>query len=130
MRLEIYYDGWCPVCTAAAARLRRLDWLGRLSFHSIRDEAAVQASGIPPAELERRMYARNPATGATAGGIDAIAAIAARLPLLMPLWPFVRLSGLIGVGQPLYDWMASRRTIVPVGHCTDGACSLPRRDEP
>lgn len=128
MRLEIYYDGWCPVCTATARRLGRLDWLGRLTFRSIRDEAAVRASGIAPAELERRMYARSPVTGKTAGGIDAIAAIAARLPLLMPLWPLLRLSSLIGVGQRVYDWVASRRTIVPIGHCVNGACTLPRRD--
>lgn len=126
MRLEVYYDGWCPLCTRVRERLDRLDWLGLLTFRSIREPGVAAALGVPAERLEQRMYVRAWPSGRLADGIWAVAAVAARVPALMPLWPFIQLLAWLGVGQRLYDWIASRRAIVPVGNCDGEACSVHR----
>lgn len=121
--LTVYYDGWCPLCVGAKQRIRTWDWLGLMRFVSIRAPGATAHLGVDPALLAQRMYAQT-AGGRTVNGIGAIAAIALRVPILLPLWPLLTLSRLLGIGQWLYDQIASRRTIIPVGQCTDGACPI------
>lgn len=122
--LEVYYDNWCPLCTGTKERLQRLDWLHLLRFVPIREGDVAAHLGVEQTALERRMHARAPHTGRVVDGIDAVAAIAVRLPLLMPLWPMVALAAHLGVGQRAYDWIAARRTIVPVGQCKDDHCPI------
>lgn len=57
-------------------------------------------------------------------GIDAIAAIVIRLPLLVPLWPLIKLSSIFGVGQKLYNHIAKTRRIVPVNNCEGDSCEI------
>jgi predicted DCC family thiol-disulfide oxidoreductase YuxK len=128
-RIEVYYDGWCPLCTALRNRLERLDWLGRLQWRSIRDQGVAAALGVPAERLEQRMHVRDPRTGIVVDGIWAVAAVATRLPALMPLWPVVAGAAAVGLGQPLYDYIASRRAIVPVGQCTDQQCQIHHHGE-
>ncbi len=125
--LELFYDSWCPVCTGFRDRIARLDWLGKITFRSMRDPDAAARSGVTAEEMARRMYARDPKTGRLWAGIDAFAATAARVPLLMPLWPLLKLSSALGIGQRVYDFVAARRVIIPVGNCEDGACQIHRR---
>lgn len=127
-RITVFYDGWCPLCTAARHRLARLDWLGRLQFVSIRDPGAAEGAGVSPERLAARLHVYSPGTGRWAEGIWAVAAIAARLPLLWPLWPLLVLAGFTGLGQAVYDFIARRRAIVPVGQCSEEGCPLPGRD--
>lgn len=122
--LEVFFDGWCPLCRGVKQRLERLDWLHRLIFRSIREPGATEGLGVAAAELERRMYVRDMRTGRVAGGIWAVAAVAARVPTLMPLWPVVILSAWAGVGGWAYDFVAARRGIVPVGQCEDDTCEI------
>jgi predicted DCC family thiol-disulfide oxidoreductase YuxK len=122
--IAVYYDGWCPVCTAVRHRVSRLDWLGLLRWQSIREPGSAALRGVPAERLEQRMHVRDLSTGRVYDGIWAVAALAARVPALMPLWPGVAAAAALGFGQPLYDWVASRRTIVPVGHCDDAGCQI------
>lgn len=122
--IEVYFDGWCPVCTGFRDRIGRLDWLGQITFRSMRDPGVAAETGVPAEELARRMYARDPQSGQLWAGVDAFAAVAARVPLLVPLWPLIRLSSVLGLGQRLYDYVAARRVIIPVGNCEDGSCSI------
>lgn len=126
--LTVYYDGWCPMCTGIKERLERLDWLHRLSFRSIREPGVEAEAGVPLERMVKRMAVRW-ASGRTAEGIDAVVAIAARVPALMPLWPVFAVAALTPAGQSVYDYVGSRRKIVPVGHCEDGACSVHRPGE-
>jgi len=122
--ITVLYDGWCPMCTETRQRLTQLDWLGQLQFVSFRDLEAEALFGIAPERLATRLHVCHEQTGRVAEGIWAVAAIAARLPLLWPLWPVVVAAGLIGLGQPVYDVIARRRRIVPVGQCDEAGCSL------
>lgn len=112
------------MCTATRQRLSRLDWMGQLQFVSFRDLEAKALPGIAPERLAARLHVRYDRTGRVAEGIWALAAIAARLPLLWPLWPLVVAAGLIGLGQSAYDFIARRRRIVPVGQCDEVGCDI------
>ncbi len=125
--ITVFHDGWCPRCTQARERLTRLDWLGRLEFVSIREQGVAERAGVSPERLAARLHVHSPRTGLWAEGIWAVAAITARIPLLWPFWPLVTLAGLSGLGQPVYDFVARRRAIVPVGQCDENGCPLPDR---
>jgi predicted DCC family thiol-disulfide oxidoreductase YuxK len=124
IKFTLYYDGWCPFCRATQARIAKLDWLKRIAFVSIRAPGVAETLSVSPERLERRMHVQVQRTGKVVDGIDAVAAVAGQVPLLMPLWPFIRLASLIGVGQPLYDWIARQRSIIPVGSCDEESCDI------
>lgn len=123
-KLEVYYDGWCPICTGAKDRLERMDRRGRIVFRSMRDPGVAEQVGVPAAALAARMHGRSVATGRVVSGITAVRWVAASLPSLWPSVPLLWLAEKTGVGGPLYDWIAARRPIIPVGHCEDGACPI------
>lgn len=124
-QITVYYDGWCPLCTGSKRRIEQWDWLDLIRFVSIRDPGAAASIGVDLALLEKRMYGRYP-SGGTVNGIGAIAAIALRVPAFLPLWPLLALSRLLGLGNWIYDQIAARRTIVPVGQCNEDACPIHR----
>lgn len=121
-RVEVFYDGWCPLCQGIKQRLERLDWLHHLEFTSFRDHAVAEALGVPPEALAERMYARVRKTGQVVSGVDAFAAIAAHVPLLWPAFPLIWLAARIGIGAWLYEFVARRRTILPAGQCDLPGC--------
>lgn len=124
VQLEVYYDGWCSICTGIRDRLERLDRRGRLAFCSMREEGVPERVGVPAEALAARMHVRDLRSGRVAEGITAVRLLAATLPTLWPLWPAIWVSEKVGLGGWLYDWIAARRPIVPVGHCKDGACPI------
>ncbi|WP_048600386.1 thiol-disulfide oxidoreductase DCC family protein [Rubeoparvulum massiliense] len=122
-KLEVYYDGWCPMCTAIRQRLEKMDRLRLLTWVSIRDQAAVQRIPIPFAALETRMYTKKVRNNTYVSDIRAIAAIVARIPLLWLFWPFLKLAQFTGLGSYVYHYVAKKRRIVPVGAC-DESCGI------
>ncbi|MFZ5817135.1 MAG: thiol-disulfide oxidoreductase DCC family protein [Bacillota bacterium] len=122
--LTVFYDGWCPLCTGIKHRLVRLDWLGQLAFASMREPGVAEEVGFPARRLAERMHVRINKTGRVVDGIDAVVAIAGRVPALWPLWPLLLLSAWTGLGERLYDFIAARRTIIPVGACDENGCPI------
>lgn len=116
--LEVYYDGECAVCRAFRRGVEALDWLGLVHFCSISDPAAARRSGIAAADLAARLHVRWPATGRTASGLGAVAAVAARLPATTVLAPPLWLAARTRMGQSLYDTLARRR------YALSGACGV------
>jgi len=125
LKLEVYYDGWCPLCTASKERLSKLDWRGAVRFVSMRDPEIEGRVGIPATRLAARMHCLQLDSGKVSQGVYAIADLFGQLPLLMPMALVVRVAGWIGLGQPLYDWIARRRAIVPIGSCDHESCTPP-----
>jgi len=126
--VEVFYDGWCPLCLGVKRNLERMDWLNRLVFTSFRDHAVADELGVPAEAMAERMYARVQRSGRVVSGVDAFAAIAAHVPLLWPAFPLIWLSSRIGIGGWVYDLVASRRTIIPVGQCDLQGCPLPNAE--
>lgn len=120
--VTIFYDGWCPFCTQSVNTARRLDWFRLLKFVSFREPGVPERFNLDPARLEQRLHSTG--DGKTFHeGIDGILQMVTRLPLLWPALPFFFLSRWLGIGQRVYDWIATRRTILPTGGC-DEHCSI------
>ncbi|MBX6377975.1 MAG: DUF393 domain-containing protein [Clostridia bacterium] len=115
--IEVYYDDRCPLCAAFRRRVEALDWLHLLRFRSSWDAGAARALDRSPDALAARLHTRCPATLTVRDGIEAVLDVCARVPLLMPLWPFLKLAALLGWGQSAYDFVAARRRILPAGAC-------------
>lgn len=125
--LEVYYDSWCPLCTGIRSRLERWDWLHVLRFYSIRDQHVTEWIPVSMDNLMDSMHARESSSGRILSGIEAVHALSMRVPILMPISPFIWLSMKLGIGGKLYRYIASRRTIVPAGQCNSNGCELPVR---
>lgn len=126
--MDVYFDGWCPLCRASKERLERLDRKGRLRFRSMRDPEVAQDLGLPVETLAAQLHVRT-AAGRVAGGFPALVAITRALPPLWPIWPFMVVAGWLGVGARVYALVARNRKIVPVGSCDDGACPIHREPD-
>ncbi|MCX8024446.1 MAG: DUF393 domain-containing protein [Thermanaerothrix sp.] len=105
--LFVFYDGACSLCTRTARLLEKLDWRRHLVVLSFRAPGVMTAYGLDPARAEARLQVQ--VAGRILEGIAAVEAIAAHLPLLWPLWPWIALARCLGIGDPIYDWIARHR---------------------
>jgi predicted DCC family thiol-disulfide oxidoreductase YuxK len=121
--IQVFYDDWCPRCTALRARVERLDWLRLVTFSPIRSPEAEQDAGVPADQLLQRMHVRSVRSGRMRSGAAAMAALCARVPVASPLWPALALASSLRIGERIYDVIARNRSVVPVAACTDGTCS-------
>lgn len=124
---QVLYDGQCPLCRKSVGILKRLDWLGLLTYGDARDREHLPASDAPldPERLVQEMHVLTPDGHRLYHGFGALRWIAWRLPLLWPLAPFLYVPGVPQLGQRLYLWVARNRfRLVP---CHGGVCTLPPR---
>lgn len=121
--VTVYYDAWCPTCAGIRARVERLDALGLVTFTSLRLAGVEQEAGVPAERLAARMHLRRASGGGVCSGAAAMAALAARVPALMPLWPVLAAASRLGVGEWVYDGVARRRTLLPAGVCDVAGCT-------
>lgn len=126
-RVTVFYDGWCPFCRKSVETARKLDWFSLLTFVSFRDPGVIERYGLSPEKVEQRLHST--ADGRHfRDGIDGIIQMSSRLPLLWPLVPLMWIARRIGMGQKAYDFIASRRTVIPAGGCDD-TCPIPVKKE-
>jgi predicted DCC family thiol-disulfide oxidoreductase YuxK len=97
-RLDVWYDGDCPLCAWEIALMRRLDRRGRIAFHDV----ATGEGGCPidRAELLARFHARE--DGRMLSGAAAFAAMWRAVPLLRPLGLMARNEQMLAVLERLY----------------------------
>ncbi|MFL5329446.1 MAG: thiol-disulfide oxidoreductase DCC family protein [Gemmataceae bacterium] len=120
----VLFDGLCALCQRSVRTLRRLDVTGRLDCRDVRDPGNIPpaASAVEPQKFLEQMHLVTPG-GQIYAGFPAFRWMAGRLPVLMPLWPFLLLPGVPWIGQKTYLWVARNRFhLVP---CRDGQCAVP-----
>lgn len=122
-KIIVYYDSWCPLCVKVKNNIKRLDVFNNVKMFSIR-EPNIEDHGIPLHLLEKKMYAKIIKNDKTVSGIYAFLAITSNVPLLLLLWPLLKLSVVIGIGEKIYNFIAKSRVIVPVGHCENNSCEI------
>ncbi len=125
-RAQVLYDGQCPLCLKSVAWLKRLDWLGRLTYVDARDPVNLPAGGQGPGRFLEEMHLLTPDGRQLLHGFAAFRWMVWRLPPLWPVVPFLYLPGMATLGQRLYLWVARNRfRLVP---CHGGVCTI-QKDE-
>lgn len=97
-RLDVWFDGDCPLCVREIALMRRLDRRGRIAFHDVADGSGT--CPIDRTELLARFHARE--DGRMLSGAAAFAAMWRAVPLLRPLGLVARNPGVLAVLERLY----------------------------
>ncbi|MCY9456844.1 DCC1-like thiol-disulfide oxidoreductase family protein, partial [Bacillus inaquosorum] len=115
-KITVFYDGWCPFCINSVNRLKRMDYFGLLDCLSFREEGVRDEYKLDLNKLEKRMHSKS-SKSSVKEGIFAFIQIATRLLPLWPILPVLYLGKLFGLGQRVYDYIASNRSIVPAGKC-------------
>ncbi|WP_100330725.1 thiol-disulfide oxidoreductase DCC family protein [Bacillus xiapuensis] len=121
--LTIFYDSWCPICSKFKKRIESMDTFGLFNFVSFREHENIKMLNVSMGKLEKEMHVLK-ANGEILSGFDAICAVFARVPFLFWLWPVFKLLKLLGIGDFIYDFIASRRLIIPTGNCDENTCHI------
>jgi predicted DCC family thiol-disulfide oxidoreductase YuxK len=97
-KVEVWFDGDCPLCRREIALMRRLDRRGAIRFQDV-----ARGNGVCPidqAELLARFHARE--DGRMLSGAAAFAAMWRAIPVLRPLGLLARNRRVLAVLERLY----------------------------
>ena len=123
----VLFDGDCAFCQRSVRILKSLDWFKRLTTQNARDQGRWPAAAEPlslPKMLEE-MHLVTPDRRNIYAGFSAFRWMAWRLPLTLPMAPFLYLPGILWLGNRVYRWIAKNRySLVP---CHDGICQIPAK---
>jgi len=111
-RLQVFYDGLCPLCIRTVRLLARLDLFTRLEFLDFRSVDGNEYNfgsklELTRTDLEREMYIVF--RGKPYRGFYAYRKIALALPLFWPLAPWLYLPGISSFGARVYGYVARNR---------------------
>ena len=107
--LEVYYDGDCDLCSAAAKTWRRTDQHARLEFRPLQGDLPAGAPGR--ARLEQAIHVHGPEGWQS--GAKALLAIYRRLPGGRLPATILSLGIALGIADPLYRLVARHRAHLP-----------------
>ena len=97
-KVEVWFDGDCPLCRREIALMRRLDRRRTIRFHDV--AAGQGACPIDRAQLLARFHARE--DGRLVSGAEAFAAMWRAIPLLRPLGLLARNRAALAAMERLY----------------------------
>jgi len=97
-RLQVWFDGGCPLCLREIALMRRLDWRGAIEFTDVRQPDAV--CPLDRGALLARFHASE--GGVMLSGAAAFAAMWRAIPLLRPLGWVARNAMVLAALESLY----------------------------
>ncbi len=109
-QLKVIYDGNCGFCRSSVAKLKAMDWFGRLTY----DPFFEHLSEVKVVEGDK-----------TYGGFDAFRRLCFVVPLLYPLLVFVYLPGAAFIGRRVYAFIADHRYLLHRSKmCKDNQCGV------
>lgn len=120
-RLQVVYDGLCPMCRKAGSRIKALDIADAATLVDFNE---VEPESIHP-ELTREkcMVAMYVVEGdRLTSGYDAVVRILRALPALWPLAWITFLPGISAAGHAVYRRIAESRA--REGNCEEGTCHV------
>ncbi|HET7628865.1 MAG TPA: DUF393 domain-containing protein [Bacillales bacterium] len=123
-KLVVFYDGDCPLCRNAKKAIERFDRRGSIEWLSFRREGVMETYDLYEKKPEERIHSIRMSDSQRFEGIYTLQQIAMRVPRYRPLVPLLHLTIKLGFGQRLYDSIAKRRKIVPVGQCGSEGCPV------
>ncbi|MGE5235897.1 MAG: thiol-disulfide oxidoreductase DCC family protein [Acidobacteriota bacterium] len=114
-RIEVWYDGGCPLCARSRRWAERRDRDGALHFRDFTSRSEAGNLPAPPAELDRAMCVRAP-DGKVDWGFAGWRAILAALPRWRWLARVLGWRPLRGLGPRLYRLVSLHRHVLARGH--------------
>ena len=127
-QFEVFYDGDCPLCCREIRFLQKRRHGGTLLFTDISDHGFRPSDyGMSRADFMDQIRGRN-ADGSFVVGVEVFRQLYRRagFPWLVR---FSRLRGIAWLLDRGYNLFAKNRLRL-TGRCRDGACQIPRGDEP
>ncbi|MCY3833677.1 MAG: DUF393 domain-containing protein [Chloroflexi bacterium] len=108
--LRALYDGNCVICKSTCENLRALDWLKRIDFVDLHDQAddSERYSILNRESLMREIHVLDSA-GVVFAGFAGTRRMLKELPLGFPLWLLLHLPGMNALGKRAYRFIARRR---------------------
>lgn len=123
IRIEVFYDGDCPLCSKEMNWLRLLDKRGRIHFTNIADQDFSASNvGVTMDDLVASIHGRLP-DGRIVKGVE----VFRRLYAAVGFAPLVLLTRLPGISHLLdiaYRWFAKNRLRL-TGRCSSRGCAAP-----
>lgn len=124
-RIEVFFDGDCPLCVREIAMLRRLDRRARIRFTDIAAPGFDPAAeGTTMETLMAEIHGRLP-DGRWITGVEVFRQLYAAVGL-GPVVAATRLPGVRGALDVGYRLFAKNRLRL-TGRCTSESCELPVR---
>ena len=129
-RLEVLFDGHCPLCIRSMTQLRYFDWFDRVIYSDVTQRWSTLAEAHPERSLEdylHEMYLLLP-DGSEVQGFYAFRKLLWHIP---PLWPglivfYLPFSSVLG--PKIYKRIASSRQ--RFSRCTVASCSVGETHKP
>ena len=111
-RIDVLYDGLCPLCRRTVRLLACLDLFHRLEVRDFRqldltDYNSRHALNLKPADLEKEMYVIS--KGRVYSGFYGYRSLALALPAFWPIAPWLFLPGISSLGGWIYRYVARNR---------------------
>ncbi|GGE56512.1 thioredoxin [Pullulanibacillus camelliae] len=128
--LLVFYDSWCPLCTRAMQVIKQHDYNGKINFMTFRDPLTMNRYHLWDKQVDKKIYAIRYEDKQSYSGIDTVHQMIKRIPRYRAFSPLVWCAIKIGVGERIYQAIANRRKIIPVGQCEGDSCSLRQDKKP
>lgn len=116
MKMIIYFDSYCKMCTSSSIFWKKIDWRNQLSFESFRTIENY------PKAMEESLHVYHQKRWFE--GFDAIIEVSKKLPLMWVPLPIMYLFKWIGLGDFIYKKIARNRRLVPVNQCDHDGCRI------
>lgn len=123
----IFFDSYCKMCTTISNEIQHLDKENKFNMVSFREKQILAEFNINDEmskKMEQRLFLYDEVLDKWYEGIQAIHIISKNIKKYKLFSPFIFLSIKFGIGQKCYDFIASRRIIIPTGHCKNGMCDI------
>ncbi|MGB7946617.1 MAG: DCC1-like thiol-disulfide oxidoreductase family protein, partial [Candidatus Binatia bacterium] len=107
----VIYDGNCSRCRRTIASLRVFDIFGRLTYVNAHDKESIREHGLLWLDASAIMTDLYVVTARKQGwpGFFGYRILAARIPILWPIWPLLYVWPITAIGTRLYRHVADSR---------------------
>jgi predicted DCC family thiol-disulfide oxidoreductase YuxK len=111
--LRIYLDGGCAGCCHAARLFDRLDWRALVETASYRSDRSYTDFGLEESDIRSSLIVVDLKSGRVCRDMEALRALAGRLPLLTPLVPVLIAAKALRMNR-LLRWLLCGTVVMPI----------------
>jgi predicted DCC family thiol-disulfide oxidoreductase YuxK len=108
--MYLIYDGNCKLCCRTIASIKVFDIFGRVVYVNALDKEAIISHGVAWLDLAALMVDMHVVIDRRAWlGFSAYRALATRIPILWPAWPFLSIWPIPTMAKRIYRYVADSR---------------------